>query len=67
MTDKPRCPLRMAGFDQPDTCDANCMWLMQDTSDALQSACAIAVIAQNTGKQMCEADLNGWVIANEVY
>lgn len=44
MTDKPRCPLRMAGFDQPDSCDANCAWLMTKI-DAERSVCAVAVIA----------------------
>ena len=66
MTDKPRCPLRMAGFDQPDTCDQNCAWLMEDTDEIGVHACAIAVIAMSTGKQRYENDSNSWVIENEV-
>ena len=43
MTDKPRCPLRMAGFDQPDTCDKNCAWLLKNVNGC--GYCAIAVWA----------------------
>ena len=66
MTDKlPRCPFRMAGFDQPDTCDINCAWLMDDIEDGYK-ACAISVIALNTGVQLYEGDKNTFVIKNEI-
>ena len=52
MTDKPRCPLRMAGFDQPDTCDERCAKLMEvweildyDKRDYIGGVCADAAIA----------------------
>ena len=52
MTDKPRCPLRVAGFDQPDTCDPNCMWALVMTDGSIEEGfsrsirCAVAVGAR---------------------
>jgi len=63
---KPRCPFRVKAFDQPDTCDSRCAWLMTDVNDDAK-ACAVAVIAMNVGKQMNVHDVNSYVIENEVY
>ncbi|MBQ1449894.1 MAG: hypothetical protein IIZ12_03040 [Eggerthellaceae bacterium] len=46
MTDKPRCPLRVAGFDQPDTCDHACALLMQMNDCDQFRMCAFALIAR---------------------
>lgn len=64
-SEKPRCPFRMRAFDQPDTCDSRCAWLMTDVDDGNTKACAVAVIAMNVGKQMNEYDVNSYVIENE--
>ena len=54
MTDKPRCPLRMAGFDQPDTCDERCaklvhVWKIIDCEEEeyIGLVCADATVALN--------------------
>ena len=46
MTDKPRCPLRVAGFDQPDTCDPRCAKLMKMNDSEQYRMCADALIAR---------------------
>ena len=52
-----RCPFRVAGFDLQPECDPECAWRMEDTSaHGLGDACAIAVIAENTGDEF-----NGYV------
>lgn len=63
-----KCPLRFGKTISVsgEECQDDCAWLMVDVSDSLQSACAVAVIAQNAGEQMCEQDKNSWCIANEV-
>ena len=58
---KPRCPFRVKAFDNPDTCDSRCAWLMTDVNDDAK-ACAVAVIAMNTGSN----EMNSYVIENEV-
>ena len=36
-----RCPLRMKGFDQPDTCDPECAWAIGGGDKVV---CAVAAI-----------------------
>ena len=64
-SEKPRCPFKVKAFDQPDTCDSRCAWLMTDVDDNAK-ACAVAVIAMNVGKPMSLSDVNSYVIENEV-
>ena len=54
-----RCPFRMKGFDQPDTCDEKCAWLMRviDYDQRNSRACAMSVIAMRD-------EMNEWVPAN---
>jgi len=45
----PRCPLRVKAFDQPDTCDERCAWLICDMDMGAPyrtGHCAISVIAR---------------------
>lgn len=45
-----KCPLRMKAFDQPDTCDKDCAWLVrlvEPESQKMYIACAIAVEASD--------------------
>lgn len=54
-----RCPFRMKGFDQPDTCDEKCAWLMRviDYDQRNSRVCAMSVIAMRD-------EMNEWVPAN---
>ena len=38
-----RCPFRMKAFDQPDTCDPECAWLV--VTDAGCGRCAVTMLA----------------------
>ena len=41
-----RCPLRVKAFDQPDTCDERCAWLVtEDGCHFHAKICAITVLA----------------------
>lgn len=48
-----RCPLRMKAFDQPDTCDEECAWLVRlvDLEEPTKTylACAVSVGASDIG------------------
>lgn len=43
-----RCPFRVKAFDNPDTCDQECAWLVEELATETQ-ACAVAVIAMYAG------------------
>ena len=62
---EPRGPFRVKAFDQPDTCDSRCAWLMTDSDEPDMHACAIAVIASRTGEQPDDS-ANTYVSENEV-
>ncbi len=70
-----RCPFRMKGFDQPDTCDPECAWRMTyepapggpDISPT--SSCAVAILAQEANGSYgvrFEGEDNDEVGANDV-
>lgn len=70
-----RCPFRMKGFDQPDTCDHECAWRMTyepapgglDISPT--SSCAVAILAQDANCSYgvrFEGEDNDEVCANDV-
>ena len=40
-----RCPFRVAAFDQPDTCDPGCAWLVDSPHGG--KACSVTVLAEN--------------------
>lgn len=49
-----KCPLRMKAFDQPDTCDKDCAWLIRLVNprkdpQKMFLACAVAVNASDCG------------------
>ena len=44
--DAPRCPLRVKAFDQPDTCDERCAWLMRMNNTEQYRMCAASLIAR---------------------
>ena len=48
MTSVMRCPFRVKAFDNPDTCDPACAWLVEEIATGAQ-ACAVAVIAMYMG------------------
>ena len=63
-----RCPFRFKEFSTEEghqTCVDDCALLMVDINEEVK-ACALAVIAMNTGIQAFDADKNSFVIKNEV-
>lgn len=56
-----RCPLRVAAFDQPDTCDKSCMWLVQVVIDGKPRAVCSMVLMGDTGKCL-RAPMNWWEV-----
>ena len=54
MADK-RCPFRVKAFDQPDTCDKRCSWLLLGTCSVkvlavALPACAAAIAIARWGR-----------------
>ena len=46
-----RCPFRMKGFDQPDTCDPNCAWRTVNKTGVAMCAVTVIAISSNMALQ----------------